>query len=757
MYEKLNNNDIVITNNKIKILKYLNNQNKMLNLKIMTKQEFINDYFGYVDERAIYYLVKKYNYKYEIAKMYLDNFLFNQKLKEELIENNLVNYKPLFKKSIKRIVIDNIKLDPYIMEEIKKYDYLVLENIYNNINNPIYEFQTIDDEINFVIDKIMTLEKGNLNQFHLVNVGNEYIIPLKRLFKLYNIPININEKISIYGMIEINAFLNKLKQEQNLEASINCIENIKLKKIITDIINKYSFVELDDTVIYLIEQEIRNKKISRNKLDNAVNIVKLDDITNDGYYFILGFNQGIFPKIYKDEDYLADNEKKKYGLFTSSEKNIIEKEKIKKIMTYENVFISYKLKFDGKEYYKSSLINDSNVIIMNEKKYSYSNLYNKLVLSLKLDNFIKFNEKDDDIDLLYSNYNDIDYLNYDNKYTHIDKEKFYKYINNKLNLSYSSLNNYSKCSFKYYISNILKLNRKEDNFNAYIGNLFHYILSICFKDNFDFEKEYENYIKDKLFTNKELFFINKLKKDLFKIINIIKDQDNYSELNEILTEKEIIVDKSRNIKITFKGYIDKIKYKKEEDRMIVAIIDYKTGNPSINLDDSIYGLNMQLPIYLYLIKNSKIKNVKIAGFYLQKLIHNKLNHQDNYLEEEKKLYRLEGYSTNDTDILEKFDKNYQDSKVIKSMKTTSKGFSIYSKLLTDEEMNNLEHIVDKQIDMAIDKILDTDFSINPKNIDQKLIGCEYCEYRDICYKTDKDIVYLEKQNYKDFLGGDINA
>ena len=72
-------------------------------------------------------------------------------------------------------------------------------------------------------------------------------------------------------------------------------------------------------------------------------------------------------------------------------------------------------------------------------------------------------------------------------------------------------------------------------------------------------------------------------------------------------------------------------------------------------------------------------------------------------------------------------------------------------------MNNLEHIVDKQIDMAIDKILDTDFSMNPKNIDQKLIGCEYCEYRDICYKTDKDIVYLEKQNYKDFLGGDINA
>ena len=33
---------------------------------------------------------------------------------------------------------------------------------------------------------------------------------------------------------------------------------------------------------------------------------------------------------------------------------------------------------------------------------------------------------------------------------------------------------------------------------------------------------------------------------------------------------------------------------------IVSIIDYKTGNPDLNLNHIIYGLDLQLPVYIYL-------------------------------------------------------------------------------------------------------------------------------------------------------------
>ena len=77
--------------------------------------------------------------------------------------------------------------------------------------------------------------------------------------------------------------------------------------------------------------------------------------------------------------------------------------------------------------------------------------------------------------------------------TSISLDHSLKFIDNKLLLSYSSLDNYYHCSFKYYIKNILKLDPYEEQFMAFVGSLFHYVLSLSFNDNFDFETEFNNY------------------------------------------------------------------------------------------------------------------------------------------------------------------------------------------------------------------------------------------------------------------------
>ena len=46
--------------------------------------------------------------------------------------------------------------------------------------------------------------------------------------------------------------------------------------------------------------------------------------------------------------------------------------------------------------------------------YSNSNMINKILLTEKLDNLVKYNIMEDDINLLYSNYQDIDYMKYSN-------------------------------------------------------------------------------------------------------------------------------------------------------------------------------------------------------------------------------------------------------------------------------------------------------------------------------------------------------
>ena len=182
----------------------------------------------------------------------------------------------------------------------------------------------------------------------------------------------------------------------------------------------------------------------------------------------------------------------------------------------------------------------------------------------------------------------------------------------------------------------------------------------------------------------------------------------------------------------------------EDDITYLVVIDYKTGSTNINLKNMEYGFGLQLPIYLYLSSKMELKNVKVVGFYLQKLFNTTLDNSKDYDTAKENNLRLEGYSIDEENILSKFDTTYNDSKLIKGMKTTSKGFSSYSKVLSEEEINDMLDNTDKLIDKAIDNILEADFEINPKVINGENVSCSFCEYRDICYLREKDKVYINK-------------
>lgn len=206
------------------------------------------------------------------------------------------------------------------------------------------------------------------------------------------------------------------------------------------------------------------------------------------------------------------------------------------------------------------------------------------------------------------------------------------------------------------------------------------------------------------------------------------------------------------------GIIDKCMYSDDEE---VAIVDYKTGNPDINLFNVAYGIDMQLPIYWYLVKEGNwFKNPKFVGFYLEKILHGELKRDRSRDYESCKLdnLKLVGYSTNDKVRLEKFDATYENSEFIKSMRVKNDGeFYHYTKVLSDEILDMLVDYIDKIIEEDITSILEGDFAINPKQIGMDLVGCKYCKYSDICYMKNEDVVKLKEYSDLSFLGGDIDA
>ena len=101
-------------------------------------------------------------------------------------------------------------------------------------------------------------------------------------------------------------------------------------------------------------------------------------------------------------------------------------------------------------------------------------------------------------------------------------------------------------------------------------------------------------------------------------------------------------------------------------------------------------------------------------------------------------------STNDESVLCLLDSTYEDSELIKSMKTTSKGFSAYTKVFSSQEIDNIVNLAEKKIDEAINNIVNGKFDINPKQIKFENVSCKYCKYKDLCFQTSNNVVLIEE-------------
>ena len=772
-------NTLLIVPNKIKenIIQEIRENNPLLDITFITKNEFIKKVTFDYDNKTIYYLMNKYNIKYEIAKVYLDNIYFIEDIKYEssklnylvgikkdLIENNLLIFDNIYKEYIKtkHIVVYNFNyIDKYFNKLLSEFnDVEIINKKYNNYNiNTIYCYNTLEEEVNGVSVKICDLITSNVDINNIkIYYPSSYQNTINKIFKMYNIPINTN-KSSIYDTYIGNYFIENLNK--TIEDSINNIINYdeEIVSKIINILNKYTWcdnlLEVKDMLIY----ELKNTYIET-KYNKSIDLIDLKDnnITDNDYVFVLGFNQGEIPTIYKDEEYITDNITNVLNIENTLELNKIEYNIIlSNLKSIKNLNLSYKLNSDNGVCYISSMseVLNSNIENIEINNYKYSNKLNKINLTKYLDKLVNYGIKEDNLELLYSNY-DVNYKSFDNKYTLISKDNLYKFINNKLLLSYSSLDNYNKCSFKYYLSNILKISIYEETFMTSIGTIFHEVLSKMNNEDFDLDTEYTNSINklNKEFTIKEKFFLNKLKNELDFIITTIRKQLSNSNLDSYLYEEEIYTNIPGNINIRFMGIIDKLVYKKYNDKTIVAIIDYKTGNPNTNLNNVIYGLDMQLPIYLYLAKNTnKLTNVEIAGFYLQKILNNEINkdYKNSYLKLKENNLKLVGYSNNDIKILNEFDPTYNDSTMIKSLKTTKNGFYTYSKVISSDNINKITNIIDNKIKENANDITNCKFDINPKRQNNDLLGCKYCKFNDICFRKEEDIVDIKEYKNLEFL------
>lgn len=771
----IKDNSLIICPNqtKTKILKELSQTKKLVNIKFMTKEEYKKIYYFSYDDKSLAYLIKKYNYNIDVARVYINNLYaidenktykspklnFLKDLKKELIREGLLIYNNTYKEYLKNkniIVKNEYNLEKYEEEMLGIKEEHVPEK---TITAPVVECNTLEEEVNQVcLEIINLLKKGaDINKIYLTNVSTDYLYTIKSLFSFYHIPININFNYSIYSTKVVKDYLNT--KELDLENKDKKSINKKLINILSDL----SFLD-ENSKEYkiLLTDKLKNTFTSPVNLKNAITIKDLykESFNDDEYVFVLGFNQDELPKMEKDISYITDKEKDEVSLYKTDYLNKRNKNNLVYILSnIKNLYLSYKLTSPFKSYYKSSLITDLSLNIVKPKLDSYnsSNIYNELRLASYLDLYHLYGEKNKDLSKLYTHYQ-IPYKTYSNVFTGINNDEYLTNLPYPLKLSYTSLNAYSECKFKYYIRHVLKLEPYTDTFQTYIGSMYHYILSVYKKTNFNFEEEYQKYLEKRDLSLKEKLLLIRIKKDLLKLIDILNKQDLITGYNDAYYEKKIDIDLKKKVSVIFTGSIDKIMYYQNIEDTYFSIIDYKTGSIDTHIEPMKYGLHMQLPVYLYLIHYSKaIKSPIFTGIYYQNILFNYPTWSKDIEKVKKDQYLLQGYSTDDISILSRFDSTYEKSEYIKSMSyNEEKGFGTYAtkKVLSNDTLYDLLDYTKNYISKETDNILSADFTINPKVYSNVNISCAFCSFKDICYMKEKDLVYLEKQNDLSFLGGD---
>lgn len=776
---------IIPPNIKTKVLAYINDNSILKSIKIMTFNDLKRGLLFDYNTEAIKATMDHLNVSFEIAKLYITNLYYIDKdkykedklnqllnLKNYLVEKDYLIIDSLFSELLKSksaiyvYGFDYITLfNKYLLDKAESYtDIKIIEKKYNNYKHTIYEFKTIFDEVSFVFENILDLiNKGvELDKIYIANYSDDYTFSFKTLANLTGVPVYLKSTTTLYSTAIGSYFLNNLSNNiDNLLYKIRKVfntdtekENERVYNALTNMLNNYywcdgNYVDLKE----LIENDMKKRRVPNLHYEKEVTLTNIIDNTfnDDEYVFLIGFNLGDIPKLKKDEDYINDAIKPDFLETTEEYNKNIKSTIIKSIKNIKNLIITYKLGTPFKTCEKSYLANDDtlNIEKMDEFVSKYSDDLNLLNLSKSIDKKLKFNTEDKNLSILFSNYNTT-YKTYSNSFSGIDVTKLRERLDDKFIFSYSNISEYYKCPFRFYNNYILKIREYETKLSQFIGSLFHFVLEKCLDGEYLIDEVYDEYIEKHFMeiedTYKNKYFIESLRKEIIFLVDTIKEQQSHSSHTKTMYEHEIVIDINRKIKTKIKGFVDKILAL--DNSMLV--VDYKTtGSQKIDSTLFEFGLSIQLPIYLYLLENVS-NNIEVAGIYVQHILDldQIYDPEKDYLEEKKKKLKLEGITFDDKDLISKFDDTYEKSQVIKSLSVTKEGSLRHLKnIMSLEERKELTNLMENLIMSCIDNVADGNFKINPIKIDKYADGCDYCPYKDICFRKFKDynIQYI-KQN-----------
>lgn len=340
----------------------------------------------------------------------------------------------------------------------------------------------------------------------------------------------------------------------------------------------------------------------------------------------------------------------------------------------------------------------------------------------------------------------------------ITPENAKKLFGSNINLSASKIDTLNHCRFSFFCKYGLRAEKlRAAEFNVLQrGNIAHYVLERVITD---YKKKItdlsdnelcnltDKYIEDYLSKVKGFatvrdskfdFIISRISRSLKEVVCHIAADFRQSEFKPVACEFKIGFNDGLKVefpfdngKISINGSIDRI----DEYNGFIRIIDYKTGTKTFKLPDIIYGLNLQMLIYLYsVIRGRNIDDKNAAAILYMPA---KRDIKDAGL-------AMNGLIKADIDLSIAMEKENKGEFVPKILinKDGSVGKRATS-FIKEDGFSEIFDYIEKVMRKTGNLISSGDIAVSP--IDgRESEACKYCDFKTVCFAEDSKITKVPK-------------
>ena len=646
-----------------------------------------------------------------------------------------------------------------------------------------------------------TFEEENLNE-----TRKKIVIPLLEFKENLTKQKTVKDITkAIYEFLAKNNFYEKLNKKITLleqKNELKIASNYKLSaENLINVLDEIVELFKEEKITFDQYKELLNIGLKYRELGSipqTIDQVVLGDVDRSRTHkvkatFIIGMNDGVFPSVNKNEGFFNDKDRetlKQMGteLAKGSMEMLYDEEfNIYKAITVaeEKLFLSYPSSDkEGASLRSSTIIIKIKKIFPKLKEVSdvtkkITQITNQETTFDELLYNIRNHYNGEEIDPIwfevYNWYNENDVwhdkleealkgITYTNNAEQINKNNIERLYGKTLKTSISKLEKYKECPFSFHLKYGLNLKESEEFKIKSIdtGTFMHEVVDNFFeevKEVKDLTKEEIKIIVDRIIeeklnlkknsifssTAKFIVLTNRLKKVITESIYYIVYQMQNSSFQVLGNEVEFNK-KIDDLEIV--GKIDRIDVAESEEGSFIRIIDYKSSTKTLDLNNMVSGLQIQLLTYVDIM--SEKTNKEPAGMLyfnlIEPIISKNKNLSDEEIEEEiRKAFKMKGLILADVNVIKMMDNklNTGASNIVPvTLDKTGNIINTRSSVLTKEEFTCLQKKIKTLIKQISKEILSGNIEIKPVyNAKQKRTACEYCTYKTICGFNPKKNMY----------------